>query len=259
LSETRHYDDLRVTTFGTNEELGAAAAEDFAAVVTAAVAERGSASVILATGNSQLTFIEAVRRRADIDWSRISVFHMDEYLGMAADHPASFRRWMREKLVRHVDLQAFYGVEGDAESVADELRRYAGLLEEHEPVLCVMGIGENGHLAFNDPPADFETTELVKVVTLDERSRKQQVGEGHFGSYEETPEHALSLTVPALLRPAHVMVLVPEARKADAVREALEGPITADCPASILRRTPHARLYLDAHSAGRLSVRNEDG
>jgi glucosamine-6-phosphate deaminase len=255
LSETHQYDDLRVTTFATNEELGAAAAGDFAAIVTAAVAEHGSASVILATGNSQLTFIEAVRGRTDIDWSRISVFHMDEYLGMSADHPASFRRWMWEKLVSHVDLQAFYGVEGDAESTDDELRRYTRLLEQHEPVLCVMGIGENGHLAFNDPPADFETTELIKVVTLDERSRKQQVGEGHFPSYEETPEQALSLTIPALLRPAHVMVLVPEERKAAAVSDALEGPASLECPASILRRTPHARLYLDVESASWLQQR----
>jgi glucosamine-6-phosphate deaminase len=255
LSDTVHYDDLRVTTFATNEELGAAAAEDFAAIVGATVAEHGAASVILATGNSQLTFIEAVRSRADIDWSRISVFHMDEYLGMAEDHPASFRRWMQEKLVRHVGPQAFFGVRGDAEPAEKELHRYASLLEQHEPVLCVMGIGENGHLAFNDPPADFETTELLKVVTLDERSRKQQVGEGHFESYEETPAQALTLTIRALLRPAHAMVLVPEGRKAAAVRDALEGPVTPECPASILRRTPHARLYLDPDAAGRLQRR----
>lgn len=246
------YGALPVLVAPSNEALGKAAAEQFAKAVSQHLAERGEIAVILATGNSQLSFIRAVVQRDDIDWSKVTVLHMDEYQGMSESHPASFRRWMRENLLARVAPKAFYGVRGDAESVELELERYGALVRELDPDICVMGIGENGHLAFNDPPADLETRELIHLVELDEACRKQQVGEGHFESVEQAPTKALSLTVHALLRPATVMVLTPESRKAAAVRLALLGPVTPDCPASVLQQAPHATLFLDEDSAAEL-------
>jgi glucosamine-6-phosphate deaminase len=252
-------DKLAVSIAESNDALGVAASECFAEAVRSALQTRDEIAVVLATGNSQLSFVRAVRQRDDIDWSKISILHLDEYLGMSEDHPASFRRWMKENLVQVVHPKAFYGVEGDAASVEDELERYSALIRELDPVITVMGIGENGHLAFNDPPADFETAEIIHVVDLDEACRKQQVGEGHFASLAETPRQALSLTVPALLRPPVVLVLTPEARKADAVKAALEGPITPMCPASILQAQPQAHLYLDQDSASLLELEDVAG
>lgn len=249
------FGELEVSILPTNEALGLAAAKDFAAVVAAELASRDEIAVILATGNSQLSFIHAVVERDDIEWSRITVLHMDEYIGMHEDHSASFRRWMRENLVERVHPKAFHGVHGDHLPVEEEITRYSSLVRELDPSVCVMGIGENGHLAFNDPPADFDTKELAHVVELAETARAQQVGEGHFASVEETPTHAISLTVHALLRPGHVMVLTPEARKANAVKAALEGPVTPQCPASILQTQAQAHLYLDDESSALLGRR----
>ena len=179
---------------------------------------------------------------------------MDEYLGIDEQHPASFRRVLHDQLVAALRPQAFHGIRGDAEDVEAELERYSALLAAQPPVACVMGIGENGHLAFNDPPADFTIVRTIQVVTLDEACRRQQVGEGHFARLEEVPRHAISLTIPALLAPRHVLVIAPEKRKAAAVRAALEGPLTPDCPASILRTAAHARLFLDRASAALLET-----
>ncbi len=250
--KTVKYDKMPVNIHDSNETLGAAAANDLAEILRSTIAERGEASIIVATGNSQLSFIKALRAKQGIAWDKVAVFHMDEYLGMSDDHPASFRRYIREQLIDVVHPRMFYGIEGDAENVEAELARYASLLEGHEPVACVLGIGENGHLAFNDPPANFDTDKMIHVVTLDERSRLQQVGEGHFATLDEVPKQAITLTVPAVLRPQHVLAVVPEARKAPAVKAALEGPVTADCPASILRTMPHGKLYLDRDSASLL-------
>lgn len=248
------YGELPVSIAPSNETLGAAAAADFAGTVKEYLAERDEMAVILATGNSQLSFTRAVRERDDIDWSRLTVLHMDEYHGMPETHPASFRRWMQENLLAFVTPKAFHGVRGDSEPVQAELERYGALVRDLDPDICVMGVGENGHLAFNDPPADFDTREMIHVVELDEACRRQQVGEGHFASVEETPERALSLTVHALLRPRTVMVLAPEPRKAQPVKQALLGPVTPDCPASLLQTTSHARLYLDEDSAAALDA-----
>ena len=252
--EHRKYDRLDVAVAETEGDLGVAVAEAFAEAVRDALTKKESIAVILATGNSQLSFIRAAIERDDIDWSRITVLHMDEYLWMSADHPASFRRWMRENVGERVALGAFEGVRGDHEPVEEELQRYDRLLRDLDPDICVMGIGENGHLAFNDPPADFEAKDLIRVVDMDELSRKQQVGEGHFESLDETPRQALSLTIPALLRPRVVLVGVPEVRKAMAVKAALEGPVTPRCPASILREQSHAKLFLDRQSASLLEA-----
>lgn len=247
------YDKLAVTVADTPDELATTVAGAFAQAVAATLERAETASVVLATGNSQLSFAEHVTARDDIDWGRITLFHMDEYRGMSADHPASFRLWMQERIVAKVGLRAFHGIEGDREPVSAELARYTDLLRAEPPAVVVMGIGENGHLAFNDPPADFTTSELIHLVRLDEACRRQQVGEGHFASLDETPTEALSLTVPMLISPPTVLVVAPERRKAEAVRATLEGPVTEDVPASVLRRVPQARLLLDAESAALLS------
>lgn len=246
------YGELEVSIGASGDEAGEAAAADFAEAARAAIADRGDIAVILATGNSQLGFVEALSRRDDVEWDRITVLHMDEYLGMPADHPASFRRWMRERIVEPLRPHRFEGLEGDFVPVEEEIARYEALLRNLAPVICVMGIGENGHLAFNDPPADFTPGEWVRIVEMDEMSRAQQVGEGHFPSLAETPREAVSLTIPALLAPGRVIVVAPEGRKARAVQATLEGPITPEVPASILRTQPQAHLYLDGDSAGRL-------
>lgn len=240
---------LSVTVDDTAQEMGKRAAADLAQVLNTELAARGEAALIVATGNSQLPFMQALRARGDLAWDRISIFHMDEYLGMSDAHPASFRRYVREKLVDHVHPRAFYGLQGDAADPAAEVARYTALLQEHRPVAVVMGIGENGHLAFNDPPADFETRAFVHIVELDHACRMQQIGEGHFPNLDATPTHALSLTIHALLQPQRLFVVVPERRKAQAVHDALLGPITPACPASILRTCAHAHLYLDAEAA----------
>lgn len=251
--QERTYGDLHVSVLETNEALGAFAAEAFAGAVRTELSTKEQIAVILATGNSQLSFIKAVAQRDDIEWSRIIVLHMDEYLGMDEHHPASFRLWMKNNVVDTVHPLRFEGVRGDHTDAAEEIARYESLIRELKPSICVMGIGENGHLAFNDPPADFTTEDLVRVVDMDDVSRRQQVGEGHFPSLNETPTQAISLTIPALLAPEHVFVVVPEARKAAAVKTALEGDISPMCPASILKTQAHARLFLDQDSAADLS------
>jgi glucosamine-6-phosphate deaminase len=178
---------------------------------------------------------------------------MDEYIGISEQHPASFRRYLHEELVDFVHPYEFYGIEGDSSNIESEMRRYAALLDKYKPIACVLGIGENGHLAFNDPPADFNTTKLIQLVTLTEPTRQQQVGEGHFAAVDLVPGQAITLTIPALLRPSHVLAVVPEARKARAVKDALEGPVTPNCPASILRTLSHVKLYLDYDSAALLT------
>ena len=246
------YDRLQVLVFRDGTALAARAAQDVATSLARRIRERGEAAVMVATGNSQLEFMAALTRRQEVDWSRVTVFHLDEYLGMSADHPASFRRYIRERLVDIVRPRAFYGIRGDAPDAEAEIARYTQLLREHRPDACVMGIGENGHLAFNDPPADFDTQDTMRVVSLDEACRRQQLGEGWFRTLDEVPRQALTLTVPALLVPERLFVVVPERRKAPAVKRALEGPVTPECPASILQRQPHAVLYLDAESASLL-------
>ncbi len=251
--QSRRYDRLTAHIFDTAAALGAKAAEDLAAILEGSIARRGVASVVVATGNSQLEFMAALRRRRDVEWGKVLVFHMDEYLGMSDRHPASFRRYIQEKLTDVVRPRVFFGILGDTRDVAGELRRYTGLLREYPPDACVMGIGENGHLAFNDPPADFSTAETIHVVRLDDACRMQQVSEGHFATLEEVPDRALSLTVPTLLSARRLLVVVPERRKAAAVAAASEGPVTPDCPASILQRQSHACLYLDRESSSLLA------
>jgi glucosamine-6-phosphate deaminase len=231
---------------------GALAAHELATTLSATVSHAGSASVILATGNSQLPFLSALSTERDVPWDRITVFHMDEYIGIDQDHPASFRRYMREQVVEPLRPAAFHGIDGDADDPATEMARYAALLADHAPAACALGIGENGHLAFNDPPASPSMGGVIRIVELSRASRLQQVGEGHFMDLAAVPAFAITLTIPALLAPGRILVNVPEARKARAVRETLRGPITPSCPASYLRDAAGVTIFLDRDSAAEL-------
>lgn len=241
-----------VQVFADKKALGAAAAEFVAGRLRRALAERGEAATVLATGASQYEFLDALRQVEGVDWTKVTAFHLDEYLGLPAQHPASFRRFLRERLFDHLPFGSVHLLEGDAADPVRECRRYASLLAERIPDVACIGIGENGHLAFNDPPADFNTPELVHIVTLDEACRRQQVGEGHFAAIEDVPKHALSLSIPAILSARTISCVVPDRRKAEAVRCALEGPLSPDCPASALRQHPGCHLYLDLDSASLL-------
>jgi len=224
-----------------------------AAIITDAIAERGAANLILATGNSQLAFLRALRATLGIDWSKVTVFHMDEYIGIDPDHRASFPRFLREHFFDHVDGATFHPVSGDPTRVAAICAEYEALLRAHPADAVALGWGENGHLAFNDPPyAEFDDPVWVKAIKLDEVSRKQQHGEGHFDSLAEVPTHAITLTIPALLAAKRVLCIVPEARKAKAVYECLTMPVSEDRPGSVLRTVDHATLYLDPDSAARV-------
>jgi glucosamine-6-phosphate deaminase len=251
ISETQ-WDDLLTTVYATNEDLGAAAADEAEQIIRAALADRGEANIIIATGNSQLTFLQALRVKS-LDWSKVTVFHMDEYLGLEPTHPASFPAFLWRHFLSDVTPKAFFPVVSYGRHPEDVCGEYAAALRAHPIDLTALGIGENGHLAFNDPPfAEFNDPAWVKVIRLAEASRKQQVGEGHFKSMAEVPTHAITLTIPALLSAKRVLAMVPEARKADAVHCSLRGPISEDCPGSILRKTAHAHLFLDQESAAKV-------
>ncbi len=243
-------DALPVSVFNSNAEVGRAAASDAAAFLRRTIRRRGRANVILATGNSQLTFLESLRCIPGVDWNKVNVFHMDEYIDLGSGHPASFPAFLRRHFLDHLQppAGAFFPVPGQHAETG--CREYEDLLRANPCDLCALGIGENGHLAFNDPPyADFDDPVWVKIVQLDEASRRQQVGEGHFPDLDSVPTHAMTLTIPALLSARKVLAIVPEGRKALAVQHALRGPIEARCPASILRRIAHAHLYLDRDAA----------
>lgn len=247
---TRVIDGATVQVHPDVATMARAAADEALSVMQAAVAARGVAHVMLATGNSQLAFVQAlVHETEGVPWADTVVFHMDEYVGVGPDHPAGFQRWIRERIVAPASPRAAYYVEGltDPES---ESRRYSDLLRRHPLDLCCLGIGENGHLAFNDPPvADFDDPLDVKVVELEAACRLQQVNEGHFPGIDDVPAQAITVTIPALLRAGRVLAIVPEARKAQPVAAALTGPVGTACPASALRTIPHAVVYLEPDSA----------
>ncbi|MFN8442077.1 MAG: glucosamine-6-phosphate deaminase [Caldilineaceae bacterium] len=247
---TQQVDQLPVTIYPDQNALGQAAAEDARQILQAAIRQQGVATIILATGNSQLSFLHALRNFRDIDWSKVTIFHMDEYVGIAPHHPASFPLFLRQHIIDAIQPAAFHAVPSQANDVEQACRDYEALLRRQPIDMVAMGWGENGHIAFNDPPyADFDDPVWVKVVQLAEASRRQQVGEGHFPTLADVPTHAITLTVPALLAPRHILCIVPEARKAQAVHDCLTLPISEDHPGSILRTVNNARLYLDQDSA----------
>lgn len=251
--EFRKYDQLEVQIAPNDKALGEAAAEALATVVKAELAKKDEISLIMALGAAQDTFYTALRARTDIEWSRITVLHVDTYMGVANDRRESGASRMRRHLLDHVKPKAFFPMQGDHEPVEEELARYTRLYNELDPVLCVVGIGNSGHLAFNDPPADFDTKDIIRVVFLDEVTRDQVKRAGIFANIEDVPHYGLSLTMHALLKPSRVLALVHDLDKAETIRKVCEGPVTFMCPASLLQRTPQATLYLNQAAASKLA------
>ncbi len=251
-------DELEVRVYPSQLELSVSVASEVRSYLCEVITRQGSARVILATGNSQIQFLERLTKQGGVDWSKVTLFHMDEYLGIDGGHRASFRRYMRERVESTLQPGKFHYIEGDAPLPLDECSRYGALLNEKPVDLCCLGIGENGHLAFNDPPvANFDDKVPIKLVKLDEACKMQQVREGHFESLETVPPYAYTLTIPALCAAKRMICLCPETRKARAVRAALRAPISTSCPASILRRQRHAVLLLDKDSAALLGSGTE--
>ena len=252
-TKTFPVDRLTVQIYPSSAELVTAAARLAQQQLQHGIRERGEAAAILATGNSQLQFLDTLVKLGGVDWSRVILFHMDEYLGIHADHPASFARYMQERVEERVHPKEFYYLTGDAPEPLKECEHYETLLRRHPIDLCVLGVGENGHLAFNDPPvADFEDERWVKIVRLDEATRRQQTGYGYFKTIAEVPLYGLTLTIPALCAAEKVLCLAPGKRKAPIIRKTLHGEICSRCPASVLRNHPHAQLLLDPESASLL-------
>lgn len=243
---------MQVSIYEKPIDMGRAAANYVESKLNGAIDAKGAANLILATGSSQFKFLEALKEK-EIDWQRITVFHLDEYKGLPETHPASFRRYLRERILDEVaPLKAFF-LNGDAVDIEKEMQRYARELENHPIDIACIGIGENGHIAFNDPPvADFDDPKLVKLVHLDRDCRNQQLGEGWFPALEEVPEQALTLTIPAIMKSKAISCVVPEERKARAVHDTLNHSISPKCPATILREHPETRLFLDAAAASLL-------
>jgi glucosamine-6-phosphate deaminase len=234
------------------KSLGQAAADHAAEVLRSAVRDRGLARIVVATGASQLDFLNALTKAADIDWQRVEMFHLDEYIGLPLAHPASFRKYLVENLIRKTGLKRYHLL--DAESDPQKVISLVGEALKSAPIdVAFAGIGENGHLAFNDPPADFDTTDPYLIVDLDEACRRQQVGEGWFADIAEVPRQAISMSVRQILEAREIICVVPDARKANAVQGCIEGAISPTAPASILRTHPTATLYLDTDSASLLS------
>ena len=216
-----------------------------------AIADHGHARILAATGASQFHFLDALTRRRDVDWTKVEMFHLDEYIGIPADHPASFRKYLQERFIGPTGIRHHHLLAGDTDP--EDVRRRVGSALRAAPIDCAfVGIGENGHLAFNDPPADFKTDEPYLIVQLDAACRRQQVGEGWFKTLDEVPARAISISIRQLLTAREIICVVPDARKAEAVRSSLEGPVTPQVPASILQTHPNVTVYADEQSAALL-------
>ncbi len=243
---------MQIKTYVDRSTMSTAAARHAAQALRAAIAAGGGARIVAATGASQFDFLEALTAAPDIDWTRVEMFHLDEYVGLAIDHPASFRKYLLERLIRKTGMTRYHLLDGeqDAARVADEVGREIG----QAPIdVAFVGIGENGHLAFNDPPADFTTERPYLIVTLDAACRQQQVGEGWFASIEEVPSQAISMSVRQILKSHEIICVVPDARKAGAVKDCIDGEVSPMAPASILQTHPNTTIYLDRDSAALLT------
>jgi glucosamine-6-phosphate deaminase len=241
---------LNVEVYPSREAAGAAAAQAAAAALRALAAACDAIAAIFATGASQIATLHALTGIENLPWARLRGFHMDEYIGLPVDHPASFRRYMRERLTGRVRMNEFFEIDGNAPDPERTAREYAEKLRAADPQLCLLGIGENGHLAFNDPDvAHFHDPLDAKVVHLDAMCRQQQLAEGWFPSIDDVPASAITLTIPAIMRVSRLIASVPGSRKAAIVRRTIEEPISTACPATILRTHPNATVYLDPESA----------
>ncbi|HEY9053889.1 MAG TPA: glucosamine-6-phosphate deaminase [Rectinemataceae bacterium] len=249
---------MNICVYENPKIMGTEAAAVGARAIREAIAARGAANIILATGASQFTMLERLVREPGIDWSRVTCFHLDEYVGMSIEHPASFRTYLRERFADKLPtLGEFNYIEADAKPLSAEIERLNAKIAKHPIDVAFIGIGENGHLAFNDPPADFDTESPYIVVDLDEKCRLQQVGEGWFKGMAEVPKQAVSMSVRHIMKSAMIVCSVPDARKAEAVDMALNAPISPAAPCSILRRHPCCHLMLDRAAASKV-IRSAD-
>jgi glucosamine-6-phosphate deaminase len=239
--------------FGDKLSLGKAAADQAATAIRRAIADRGAARIIAATAASQLEFLDALTKEPAIDWSKVEAFHLDEYIGLPITHPGSFRKMLMEQLVSKTGIKRYHLLEGDAADPAKVLREVGRELASSPIDIAFLGIGENAHIAFNDPPADFETEEPYIIVTLDEACRQQQVGEAWFANVSQVPKHAMSMSARQILKAKEILAVVPDKRKAQAVKASVENEVSPMTPASILRRHPNATIYIDQASASLLN------
>ena len=242
---------MEIKVFNTKLELGQAAARDAARIINEAIEEREAAYVIAATGASQFEFLDALAQES-IDWTKVVFFHLDEYVALPESHPASFRRYLKERVVSRIHPRTFHFLNGEADNVDDECRRVGDLIAQQTIDVAFVGIGENGHLAFNDPPADFNTEAPYIVVNLDDACRQQQVGEGWFKSLAEVPTQAISMSIKQILKSRNILCIVPDERKAEAVRSSVELEVSPMHPASILQQHERVTLYLDRQSSSLL-------
>ena len=247
---------MNVAIFDSIPKLAEAAADEAARIIRQALDDRGQAFLIAATGASQFQFLDALTQHRDIDWARTTFFHLDEYVGLPETHRASFRRYLRERIVDRVHPGAFHFINGDNPDPQEECRRVGELISRQTIDAAFVGIGENGHLAFNDPPADFDTHEPYLVVELDDACRRQQVGEGWFDSLDQVPRHAVSMSVQQILKASHILCVAPDRRKAQAVKDTLESEVSPLHPASILQQHPQTTIFLDKESASLLASSN---
>ncbi len=241
-----------VRVFEDKMSLARAAAEQASTAMRRAILERGRARIIAATGASQLDFLDGLTKAEDIDWRRVEMFHLDEYIGLPITHPASFRTYLLERLIHKARITQYHLLDGNGDP-SEVIRRVSEALRSAPVDVAFVGVGENGHLAFNDPPADFQTEDSYLVVELDEACRHQQVGEGWFAGLSEVPQRAISMSVRQILKAREVVCVVPAARKARAMKLCLEGEISPMAPASILRTHKATTIYLDKESASLLS------
>ena len=239
--------------FNDKVSLGKAAAEQAATAIRCAIHDHGQARVIAATAASQLEFLNALTKAPDIDWHQVELFHLDEYIGLPITHPGSFRKMLLEQVIQKTGITRYHLLDGDAD-VPDVVRLASAALASAPVDIAFVGIGENGHLAFNDPPADFQTEEPYLIVKLDEACRLQQVGEAWFADISQVPTQAISMSIRQILKAKEILAVVPDTRKAQAVRACFEGEISPMAPASILRTHPNATIYLDKNSAALLST-----
>lgn len=229
--------------------LGNASGKEAAEKLKEAISQKGVANIILATGTSQFETLQQLLSDKEIDWSAVNMFHLDEYIGLPITHKASFRKYLMERFIQKVpSLRAAHLIDGEADP-ASECKRLGQMILEHPIDVCLCGIGENGHLAFNDPPADFETTSPYIVVALDEACRNQQFGEGWFPILDDVPKQAISMSIHQIMQSAHIICSVPDERKAKAVKNSLENEVSPLYPASILQQHPSCSLYLDKQSS----------
>ena len=245
---------MQIRVHATPSDLAAAAAADAAGRLRLALHQRGRARIVAATGASQMAFLDRLVQEPDLDWGLVELFHLDEYIGLSADHPASFRRYLLERLIRPAGITRYHLLAGQGDP-AVVCRDVGARLRQEAVDVAFVGIGENAHLAFNDPPADFETTAPYLVVNLDERCRQQQVGEGWFAGLDDVPSSAISMSIHQILQAKAIVCVVPDLRKAEAVRASIEGTIDPMTPASILRTHPDITLHLDRESASLLDGR----